>query len=207
MASLTEAYVMKFQTMPQPSFAIHLRNYWVLNLLTLLCLLPVQSLASPVPAMGSSALVSPSKGFMYNLKGFKLTKGQTNWSLQAADLKADPKNNHEISIRYQSPISNGFLAVKTETLATATNVEFYAKKWIRDYSYYGFDILGARSFTQGNARGYVVDIFHPKKAKQMRQVVFLKDRTAVILTCADDKAQFQLTLTNCNNILKTFSWL
>ncbi len=173
----------------------------------MLCLSPIWVLASPIPAMGSSALGSLSKGYMFNWRGFRLTKGQTNWNLQAGDAAKVENVPHEISVRYQSPLTNGFLAVKTETLPATTNVEFYAKKWIRDYSYYGFDVLGAKTFTQGNARGYVVDLVHPKKSKQLRQVVFLKEKTAVILTCTDEKAQFQRTLSNCNNIMKTFSWL
>ncbi len=198
----------------QSSSRKHMKYSW-LRLVFIIFFFPkVECFASPIPGMGSSNLVSPSKGYNFNLRGFRLTKGQTNWGLQAATAtnqnsteEASFKRGKEISVRFQSPISNGFLAVKTETLATPITVEFYAKKWIRDYSYYGFDVLGAKSFSQGNARGYVIDLYHSKKLKQMRQVVFLREKTAVILTCTDEKKQYQLTLSNCNNITKTFSWL
>jgi hypothetical protein len=210
MANLTFSDRAKFQLKNQVCFRKDPRYSWFRFIVTTLCILPVNSLASPIPAMGSSALASSSKGYNFNLRGFRLTKGQTNWSLQSppdSEARAVETKSHEISLRYQSPISHGFLAVKTETLSAPVNVEFYAKKWIRDYSYYGFDVLGAKAFNQGNARGYVIDLFHPKKSKQMRQVVFLRDKTAVIMTCSDEKSQFSLTLSNCNSILKTFAWL
>ena len=210
MASLSLIFMMKFQLMEMPDLKKYLKYSWVLGTLPFLLILPVQSLATPIPAMGSSALVSPSNGFLFHLRGFHLTKGQTNWNYQLGEL-IPGTTTPEISVRFQSPISNGFLAIKTETLTSPMTVEAYAKKWIRDYSYYGFDVLGAKAFAQGEAQnkthGYVVDLAHAKKAKQIRQVIFVKEKTAVILTCADDKIQFTNTLVNCNNILKTFSWL
>jgi hypothetical protein len=170
--------------------------------------LPVQTLASPIPAMGSSALASASSGYLFNVKGFSLVSKSTNWRLQQTESapNTSPKNS-DISVRFQNPHSNGFLSVRTESLAQPTNIEFYAKRWIHDYAFYGFDILGAKEFSQGNARGYVIDLLHSKKNKQLRQVVFLKEKTAVVLTCTEDKNHFQAALGSCNSIVKTFRWL
>ncbi len=209
MAGLKKAVVVKFQSVKFNLLQKQQRFSGLLFSLLFLILLPVQTLASPIPAMGSSALASPYKAYMFNVKGFSLMSSSTNWKLQEnSNAPADhPQKNSEISVRFQNPHSNGFLSVRTETLAQPTSIEFYAKRWIHDYSFYGFDILGAKEFSQANARGYVIDLFHSKKNKQLRQVVFLKEKTAVVLTCTDDKSRFSPTLNSCNSIVKSFHWL
>ena len=147
--------MVKFTKMLNLNPTISVRIPKLFCALMALSILPVQAFASPIPGMGSAELVSPSKGYMFNVHGFRLNKGTTNWEIRPVEVfpEAPPSKNstNEIAIRYQSPLSNGFLAVKTETLPEPTTLEYYAKRWIRDYSYYGFDVLGAKVFSQANA--------------------------------------------------------
>lgn len=196
------SYVVKFQLMFSRSFKLTQTFQLFFALVATLSLLSVKTFASPVPALGSSALSNPSKAFMFHLKGFSLNPSLANWKLSKSE------SSGEISADFaNAKNSSGSFSVKTETLANTTNVEHYSKRWIRDYAFFGFEVLGARPFNQGMARGYVIDLFHKKQNKQVRQVVFLKDKTSVILTCTDDESKFKDTLNSCNSAVKTFEWL
>lgn len=195
------SYVLKFQLMILRSFRLTQTFQWLFATLAALSLLSVKTFASPVPALGSSALSNPSKAYMFHLRGFSLRPSSANWKL------AKSESASEISVNFENAKTSGSFSVKTETLSNVTNVEHYSKRWIRDYAFFGFDVLGARPFNQGTARGYVIDLFHKKQNKQVRQVVFLKDKTSVILTCTDDQNKFKDTLNSCNSAVKTFEWL
>lgn len=156
--------------------------------------------ASPHPGIGSSGLVAPDRGLFWAREGFKLSSGSTGWKLseanEAADLVTYQANNK----------SQGSLAVKIDKLKSEQNIESYAKKWMKDYINYGFDVLGTQTFQQNDAKGLVIDFDHKKSFQQIRQILFLKGKTAVILTCTDDKKQFLKTLQGCNEITKSFTW-
>ena len=132
--------------------------------------------SSPFPALGSSALVAPEKGLFYISKGFNLSN------------------------------PDSLVKVKTDTLKNNLSLEDYAKKWMKDYSQYGFDLLGSRSFKENEARGIVVDLYHKKTQTQMRQTIFLKEKNVVILTCINEKSEFAKILAQCNQTIKSFSW-
>ncbi len=194
----------------------------LLSFLSVIASIPEKSPASPVPAMGSSALTSSEKGYFFHRKGFSLSRGNTQWIPNINPEQLSPPTNssqlppensqqnsgkEEISIRFENPLSKGFLSVRTNTLASPTNLMAYTKKWTHDYAYYGFDLLGTKPFSQGKTKGYVVDLYHPKQLKQLRQVIFLQEQVVVTLTCSDEKKSFPATLHGCNAIIKTFSWL
>jgi hypothetical protein len=102
-------------------------------------------------------------------------------------------------------------SIKEDTLPNELSLEVYAKRWMKDYSSYGFDFLGSRPFVNQslgnkNAKGLVVDLVHKSSDKQLRQVIFLKKKQAVILTCVDQKQNFSQTLDDCNQMIRSFEW-
>jgi hypothetical protein len=197
------SFVLKFQSMNSGNFKLYEEIQRLFIFAFVLLFFPVKSLASPVPAVGTSALANPQKSYLFHLKGFTLNPTASNWKLTMND------SGSEISASFENhkTSQSGIFSVKTESLANATNVEQYSKRWLRDYSFFGFDVLGAKPFTQNNVHGYVVDLFHKKKNKQVRQILFLKDKTSVILTCTDELSKFKDTLNSCNSVIKTFTWL
>jgi hypothetical protein len=163
--------------------------------------IPSMLYAAPHPGMGSSLLVSPEKGFFWKRYGFQLQTGLSGWQL------APPTDDDANKVRYVRPSSDiGSLAVQIENLKSDLTLENYAKKWMRDYVSYGFDVLGTQAFTQNNAKGLVVDLVHKKSDQQLRQILFLKNKKVVILTCRDHLKTFQQTLAGCNQISKSFEW-
>lgn len=180
----------------------------VIRFITLILLANFQSTefsnASPHPATASSLGLSPVKGLFFARKGFILP-APAHWTLDSDGSE----NDEEFSVEYQSKtLGSAKLALKTDTLKNSVSLEAYAKKWMKDYSSYGFDLLGAKPFTNENkAKGLVVDLKHRKKNQQIRQVIYLQNKTAVTLTCLDDIKSFQQTLADCNLFFKNFSWL
>ncbi len=164
--------------------------------------LPVKCLAAPFPGMGSSKLTSNGNLIQIPQKGFQISTGKTKWSV----LPLETEMKKEVAFRFQDENSMATLSLKTETLNQPTSIEAYSKKWIREYASFGFDLLGSKPFTQSQSKALVIDLFHKKLQRQTRQVIFLKEKTSVILTCTQDVESFQKILPECNSIIRTFQW-
>jgi hypothetical protein len=195
MAGLSELNMLKIQ------MDMKLRHFFFWSFL-LLQFFHVETFAAPIPGI-SSLLKAPSKGISFDLKGFYLHPAQTGW-----ELKGDTTpEKGEISVRFLAPQGTGMLSVKTETLKNSATLESYSKKWIKEYSSYGFDLLGSKPFIQSGTKSLVIDLFHKKTQQQVRQVILLKDKTSVIMTCSENIQKFEKALKACNSIIRTFRWL
>jgi len=161
--------------------------------------------ASPIPASGTSILTSNQTGLYFSIKGFHLGTEGTQWlPHEDRSLNRGDEGTSWRFINSQDPSAQANL--KTDYLKTEMTLEAYAKRWMKDYSHLGLDVLGTRAFALGNTRGVVVDLIQPQKKLQMRQAVFMHKRSVVILTCSDDQKKFPATLEECNRLIKNFSW-
>jgi hypothetical protein len=161
-------------------------------------------MAAPHPATSTSLLTDPQQGHYFQSQGFNLKTLGTDWL-------PTPQNKDSLfeSVRFTpkgSIESSASLSVRTDTLVKQTSLEIYAKKWMRDYPSYGFEVLGAKSFTVAGSPGLVVDMVQKNKNKQIRQVILQKGQRVAILTCLDDQTSFQKTLLSCNQLVKNFEW-
>lgn len=159
------------------------------------------ALAAPHPASGSSALVSAEKGLFWLPKGFSVKTENTSWQLSDAG-----KDGSKISyLTTKSP--KALLSVQTDSLKTDLKLEDYAKRWVKDYSLYGFDILGTKVFTHNGQKSLVIDLLQKKQRQQLRQVLFLKNKKIVVITCQDEEKKFPDILAECNQVAKSFDWM
>ena len=83
----------------------------------------------------------------------------------------------------------------------------FVKQWIKDYPRLGFEILSSKPLKVNGSAAFLIDTIHREGSKQLRQVVFLKEKKAVILTCRDHKDSFEKSVKGCNEIIRTFKWL
>lgn len=155
--------------------------------------------ASPIPTPNIPA------GHFFHPKGFKIDASTTAWVQQEA-----PKNIPSLVTIYKSPVPvNGqqpALTVRLDSLKRQQNLKSYVKRWMQDYTRFGFDVLTAKNITINDQAAFLLDIISRETQKQLRQVVFIKEKLAVILTCRDGKDSFQKTVQDCNSIIKTFKW-
>lgn len=165
--------------------------------------------AAPHPGMGSSALASYEKGFFWLREGFRLQTPESDWIL-------DESESHENQVKFQSrPIAvpsslrnnSGSLVIKVENLKQEQTLENYAKKWMKDYSNYGFEIRGSQTFALGSQKGLVIDFEHKKSFQQLRQVLFIRGKKFVLITCGDDQKKFSNLVEKCNQVIKSFAWM
>jgi len=168
-------------------------------------LVPVSVNAAPFPATGSSPLVSERAGLFYSEKGFKMDSANTAW-IQSSP----PKNIPSLVTVYKAPVSQHgqqpALSVRVDELRKAQSLKSYVRKWMQDYTRFGFDVLTAKPIKINAQSAFLLDIVSRETKKQLRQVVFLKDKTAVTLTCRDHRDSFGKTVQDCNQIVKTFEW-
>jgi len=161
--------------------------------------------SAPVPGAATSAAANPALGLYNSPHGFRISSGGTDWY-----ITSPPPETRYIVTMYQGPKKNKdthpSLTVRVDNLKKPISLNEYVQQWMRDYPKFGFVVLGSRAFNQSGTPGFVIDLKTKSADKQLRQVVFLRDRKAVILTCRDQMESFANTLKSCNNIIKTFAW-
>lgn len=164
-----------------------------------------QAFAAPIPGTSSSALVAPKLGLYKSKFGFEILAKDTAWV-----QTKPPKKSRFIETVYRSPFMNNnvhaSLTVRVDNMKKKTSVKKYVKRWIKEYPKYGYDVLGSKAFKSKGKRGYVIDLMNPKKKRQLRQVIYLKGKTAVLMTCRDHATTFNNSLRECNKIIKNFKW-
>jgi hypothetical protein len=162
------------------------------------------ALAAPIPLTSSSLFISKEKGLFRSPIGFSLHAAHTNW-----EQIAPPKNNAYIETIYRASSDDhvqAALTVRVDETPQKYNLDEYAEKWMKDYPRFGFDILTAKKVKIGEGVGFMLDLVNRDNSKQLRQVLFIKRKHVVTLTCRDDVASFPTTLKNCNEIMRTFKW-
>ncbi|MBX3021038.1 MAG: hypothetical protein KF799_05120 [Bdellovibrionales bacterium] len=161
--------------------------------------------AAPIPGTSTSPLVAPKPGMFYSSKGFRIDAANTAWV-----QSAPPKKIPSLVTVYKAPMpldgQQPALTVRVDDLRTALPLKTYVKKWMQDYTRFGFDVLTAKQVKINETSAFLLDIISKETKKQLRQVVFLKEKTAVILTCRDQRQTFSKTVQDCNQIIKSFEW-
>jgi len=164
--------------------------------------------AAPMPLTSSSAFISAEKGLFHSASGFVISSGPTDWH-----QISPPKNNSYIETVYRAPEhagsdskSQAALTVRAEPLQRPTSLDDFANKWLKDYPRLGFEILTAKKVKVNDQIAFMLDLVSRENSKQLRQVIFVKGKNAVTITCRDDVATFAQSLKSCNEITRTFRW-
>lgn len=164
------------------------------------------SFAAPFPVTSSSVLTDPAFGLFYRGHGFSLKTSGSEWI-----LTPDDQLSSQASYNYK-PKANSFsqqarLSLKIDQISSKQNLDVYAKKWMKEYSQFGFEILGTKSLKMGGGNALLVDLFQKSKDQQVRQLIFHKGNKIVVMTCSDERTHFKKTLPQCNQLMSSFNWL
>lgn len=158
--------------------------------------------ATPAPGISLNKALQPFPGFVYGENGFTLHNGGTHWMAKVEKLE----NKKEIL--FSQTNTTGSLHVQSDILPEKQSFEDQLKKWIKDYPYYGFKILGTKTFKFQDRKGIMVDIVHRNKQKQVRQFLLEGPQNKyVVMTCENTIREFNNTLINCHKVLNTLKWL
>ncbi len=168
-------------------------------------LINLPAFAAPIPGTSSSQMVAPKMGIYKSRFGFEILADNTSW-IQTNP----PKRSKFIETVYRSPVKKNdvraTLTVRVDNMRDQTEIRQYVKRWIKEYPKYGYDVLGSKAFNSVGKRGYVIDLLNARKKRQLRQVIYLNNKTAVLMTCRDHTTTFNNSLKECNNIVKNFAW-
>lgn len=182
------------------------------------------AVAAPHPGTSSSPLVSSDTGLFFQSLGFKLSTKGTNWKIQPTKddsfiqniVLGPQQTNSTVTatgsaadklLTESSNKENPQLNIRTDTLDKKISLENYSKKWMRDYSNFGFETLGQQMIQLGGGKALVVDLVQKKQGKQLRQIILNFEQKVAVLTCVDDKSSFETTLKSCNQIARSFEWM
>lgn len=161
--------------------------------------------SAPIPLSSSSKTLDTGKGLFFSPLGFKISAEKTDWIHTLND-----KDHPYILTEYRSPhVDFGVqaaLTVRVDQLKSKRTLKSYMKKWIKDYPKFGFQVLNSKPINVNQQMGFLMDILNPKNRRQLRQVIFLKEKTAVVLTCRFHKKTETHNLHQCNQIIKNFKW-
>lgn len=171
-----------------------------------LFLLSTLAFAAPVPMTSSSMLISSKKGLFFSEYGFSINADGTSWNHHLP-----PKRNKYVITEYRHPhIRYGVqeaLTIRVDKTKKSGTLKSYMKKWMKDYPRFGFQILDSKPIKVKGQLAYMLDLINKDNKRQIRQVVFLKDQNAVILTCRGHRQVFKKTVKSCNQIIRNFSWI
>ena len=181
----------------------------ILTLLTItlgLISFQANSTAAPIPGTSSSQFLNVNEGQYISQYGFKISAKNTSW------IHTIPsKQSKYILTEYRSPrVYKGIqsaLTVRLDAPQHRLSLKNYMKKWLNDYPRFGFKVLGSKPIKVDKQLGFMIDLINYKSKRQIRQVVFLKNKTAVILTCRAHRKNFKKSVTDCNKIIKNFKWM
>lgn len=162
------------------------------------------TLASPMPGAGSSQVPQLLKNIVVSEHGFRIGSSQQDFWTLKKDLEANQKDTFQFVA--SKPDSGARFTVNIDTFSKPTSFDSYVKKWVKEYPYFGFEILKTQVTKIAGQPCYLVDFAHRKKNKQMRQFVVVKKEFAVVMTCADDIAKFRETSTQCSDLVSNFRW-
>lgn len=162
--------------------------------------------AAPFPGMASSVLVNPEYGIFLASQEFRLNTKGTPWRV-ATSFETD----NSVALRLLLDRPTGQLSLKIESLAPGLKLEAYAKKWVKEYAQFGFEILGSQNLNLQGHEVLVMDLIQKNRdstqeQKQLRQVIIHSPKRVAIFTCNDLKENFLATLPLCNSVVKSFSW-
>lgn len=158
----------------------------------------IPSHAAPYPGMGSAQFADSKKGLFSLHQNFTISTEGTTWTFA---------NTQENGYRFQDPASKASLSVKKDSLSPQINMKTYTKKWMRDYSGYGFEILSAKNMRLNSSEALVIDLLSRSKGQQIRQVIARQQNDIAIMTCVDQKESFQNSIKSCNKIIQNFKWI
>lgn len=168
--------------------------------------MPLMSYSAPVPATSTSSFLKTGIGLFRSASGFTISAEKTNW------LHAPPPEKQKgLATVYKSPQSHKgvqpLLSVRVDGLENPKTLNQYMREWIKIYPRLGFNVMATKKVDVSNNEGFLLDLIHPKSHRQVRQVVFVKDKKAVVLTCRGHQEDFALTVKSCNQIIRNFAWM
>ncbi len=177
-------------------------------IITFLAVLTLAASTWASPAPGATMSLGAETASLYRSPlGFKIDSIDTDW-----ERIAPPKKSKFVITQYRAKESykNIFasLTLRKDSLKKRQSLEDYVEKWLGQYPKFGFDVIGTKRLNSKDKEneGFLIDLVSRDGSKQLRQVVYVHDKDAFVLTCRDHKENFKKSLKDCNKIIRSFEF-
>lgn len=172
----------------------------------ILSLVSLNGHAAPSPATTTSSFLKTGIGMFRSPIGFEISADKTQWQ-----HVAPPSQQKHIATMYKAPDTHKgvqpLISVRVDDLRKKKSLNQYMRDWVKIYPRLGFRVLGTKKVKVSENRGFLLDLIHSKSQRQMRQVIFMRDKKAVVLSCRGHQDRFSVTVKSCNQIIRNFKWL
>lgn len=165
----------------------------------------LNTMAAPTPLGSSSIILQKYPNIYLSPLGFQIHTAQTDWTAINAQMKSEfivaafTKDTEDSDVR-------AAFTVRVDKLKKPITTEQYAKKWLKDYPRLGFEVLTSKKVSINGQIGFLLDLVNRDNKMQLRQLLFVKNRHVVNLTCRDQMKDFTQSLQDCNKIFRNFNW-
>lgn len=162
--------------------------------------------AAPFPTTGSSMVNSPKWNTAFSQMGFSFKLVSDEWVFLENPSLARLPANQQIDLGFKTLSESARLSLKTETYRGKVNLETYAKKYLRDYNQYGFEVISSRSMKINGISAVVIDLIQKNKLTQSRQIFLGTNEKITIASCIDKTELFNLTSNMCSQLINNYNW-
>ncbi|AZZ35681.1 hypothetical protein CIK05_02320 [Bdellovibrio sp. qaytius] len=169
-------------------------------------LFPLFVQAAPFPTTGSSAVNYPKWNTAFSQMGFTFKLVSDEWVFLENPSQNRLPANQQIDMGFKTLSESARLSLKTETYRGKVNLEAYAKKYLRDYNQYGFEVISSKSVKINGVSAVVIDLMQKNKLTQSRQIFLGADEKITIASCIDKAELFSMTSNMCNQLINNYNW-
>ncbi|MFN7903841.1 MAG: hypothetical protein ACK5P5_01530 [Pseudobdellovibrionaceae bacterium] len=185
---------------------------------TFFLLFTIQAAAAPAPLM-SSQLVNSKANVFLKMRGYEINLENLDWNLNAtrfpalAETSEASETTDDISLLSNL---NQKMTISIQKLKKSTKIDLFTQRHDKEYTQFGFEILGNKKITLGNKDLILIDLYHRLQNKSVRQAIIgneinAKSHRIAILSCEfkskDDSADSAMSIKNCNEIIERFSFV
>lgn len=162
-------------------------------------LISVNVWSAPHPTTGTTMINQISNGHVFSQFGFQLQgRMQIPWILEQTDSK-----NKEFNLVYGS----GRLNLKSEVVSANLQLDQYIKKYLKDYSLYGFKVSKIDNQTSANEPHIILEVEKKNDSVRAKQYFYMHKQKVLIATCTDDSESFERTAHLCQRFVDEIHWL
>lgn len=161
---------------------------------------------APFPTTGSSIVNSPKWNTAFSQMGFAFKLVSNEWVYLENPSQKQQSSQSQIDMGLKTLSESARLSLKTEMYKSKINLESYAKKYLRDYNQYGFEVISSKTIMLNNNPAIVIDLVQKNKSTQSRQFFISAGNKITVASCIDKTDVFTLTSNMCQQLFNTYQW-
>lgn len=157
--------------------------------------------ADVITLMRSSDVLSLETSKYFSFHNFIMPINSKNWKINWDSSQLD-------QIKLDSTQSDkAQMSVHISRSDRKLNLSQYAKKWTKEYSQFGFDLMKVQNLNVNNTEMLLIDVYHPKLKKQLRQYITIQSNQVLLVGCQSRPEIFSAAVLNCEESIKQIAWV